>query len=224
MTKLLQFYSNYLTATRGESGTAVALAEPTQTSEQWIDEVARHYSLVTLERMLTAYDSKTRRAAAWALQFHGTENNSKALGYLLSDRDYFTRRTADNARRSIQQRSQSSVQRQVISQAENFMMLGRLENAESLMTLLVNESEPRSDIYALRAFIRFAQCRIELAAEDCKASIQLDPFAYRSFVALGQCFWHQLNNGAARECYLEAARIYPDWRPAHAGINLVADR
>lgn len=229
MTKLHRFYSNYLSATRGEYGSvgsSFGQQEQDLLSDgaKWIAEVQNHYNLSTITRMLSAFDTKTRRAAAWALQHHGNESQIENLGILLSDADYFTRKAADQARRAIKQRNQTSIQQQIVVQIEQCMVQGDLDQAETLATLIIDEAEARSDFYSLRAFIRFARGRVDLAATDCKKAIQLDRFAYQSFVALGQCYWHQLHNGAARECYLEAARIYPDCRPAHAGIELVAGR
>ena len=224
MTKLLQFYSNYLAATREEPG---SINCPTQTNDyasQWVAEVSNHYNLSTLSRMLASSESRTRRAAAWALQHHGDPSHVNELGYLLSDKEYFTRRAADNARKTIKLRSQSPLQFQIVQQIEQCLSNGQFERAESLSTLLIEEAEARSDIYSLRAFVRFANGKIEKAASDCKQAIQLDRFAYQSFVALGQCYWHQMNDGAARECYLEAARIYPDWRPAHMAMLHISDR
>ncbi len=224
MTKLLQIYENFLADTHGGSSSIVGLhygcgALSRWAPNRWIDEVAHHYTPNTLNRLLHSSDARTRLAATWALFFHGNLAHYTSLGRLLSDSVASIRRSADQARREIAARTQSSWHRKTEQDIEQLLASGSYLEADELASHLIAESDKRGDVYALRAGIRLAIGRFAHAIVDCKRGIQLDPYAYRTYVSLGQCYWHLRSDGAARECYLAASKIFPDWRPAQVLIE-----
>jgi tetratricopeptide (TPR) repeat protein len=223
MTKLLQFYENYIAQTYGDIHSIVISSIECRNPLRWIDEVKRHYSTATLLRLLTSSDMEIRRASAWALCYLGDETQYGSLGHLLSDEFRAVRSCADEARRAIQQRSQSPWHRKTVYQVEQLLADGEFRRASELASHLIDETDGRSDVYYLRAWIRFTNGDIEAATEDCKRALKLDPHSYQTCVALGQCYWHLGKDQAARECYLEANRIYPDWEPARSAIALLAN-
>ena len=215
MTKLLQYFENYLADCETEVGASSLDAS------NWIKLVRLKYTPHTLKRMLTSQQVGVRRAAAWALSHLGDESHACPLGMLLRDSARMVRSCADDARRAIAQRSQSPWHRQTVSRVEQLLADGKYKSATELASHLVDEADSRSDVYMLRAWVRFSGGDIEQAAEDCKRTLALDPFCYQACVALGQCLWHLGRDLAARECYCEAARIYPDWEPARAGLQML---
>jgi tetratricopeptide (TPR) repeat protein len=215
MAKLLQYYENHL----AECGTEVGM--PNQDASTWIACVRANYSPHTLNRMLSSQHANVRRAAAWGLSALGDESHCCQLGVLLRDSARQVRTCADEARRAILQRSQSPWHRQTATRVEQLLSEGFFKSAKELASHLVDEADTRSDVYLLRAWVRFSDGDIEQAAEDCKRTLAIDPFCYQACVALGQCLWHLGRDLAARECYWEAARIYPDWEPARAGLQML---
>ncbi len=215
MAKLLQYFENYL----ADCGTEVGACS--HDASKWISLVRLKYSPHTLKRMLASQQVGVRRAAAWALSHLGDESHACPLGMLLRDSARMVRSCADEARRAIAQRSQSPWHRQTVSQVEQLLADGLYKSATDLASHLVEEADSRSDVYMLRAWVRFSGGDIEQAAEDCKRTLALDPYCYQACVALGQCLWHLGRDLAARECYCEAARIYPDWEPARAGLQML---
>lgn len=215
MTKLLQYFENYLADCETEVGAS------SHDASNWIKLVRLKYTPHTLKRMLTSQQVGVRRAAAWALSHLGDESHACPLGMLLRDSARIVRSCADDARRAIAQRSQSPWHRQTVSRVEQLLADGKYKSATELASHLVDEADSRSDVYMLRAWVRFSGGDIEQAAEDCKRTLALDPFCYQACVALGQCLWHLGRDLAARECYCEAARIYPDWEPARAGLQML---
>jgi tetratricopeptide (TPR) repeat protein len=221
MTKLLQFYENYLNHTHQDSRAVVISSVDCSNPLRWIDEVRRYYSRATLQRLLASQSSSIRTAAAWALCYLGEIEHYQPLGFLLRDPCRNVRSCADEARRAILARSQSPWHRRTAYQVEQLLADGDNRSAEELASHLIDETDGRSDAYYLRAWIRFTEGNMELAASDCKRALHLDPFSYQACVALGQCFWHLGNDPAAKECFFEAAHIYPDWEPARAALDLV---
>lgn len=185
----------------------------------WAQRIEAMYNSHTLCRMLYSTDSRTRQAAAWGLGLIGEESALEALGPCLRDPFRGVRTAVDEARRTILARTQSPWHRETAQTIEDLLAKARLGEASHLADLLVEETESRSDAFMLRAWVRFSNQRMEWAAEDCKKTLSIDPFCYRACVALGQCFWHQNRDAVARECFLEAARLYPDWEPAYSALR-----
>ncbi|MCU0711031.1 MAG: tetratricopeptide repeat protein [Pirellula sp.] len=222
MTKLNDFFENYLAQTIGDDHTIVISTVEGRTPLYWVDRVRELYSPATLERLLASNQPDTRRAAAWALRYLGTESHYRPLGALLRDDSRSVRTSADEARRAICYRTQSPWHRKTAYEVEQLLANGSYRQAIDLANHLADETEGRGDVYYLRAWIHFTYGNIECAADDCKRCLQLDACSYQACVALGQCYWHLGNDGAAMECYLEAARIYPDWEPARTAISVLA--
>jgi tetratricopeptide (TPR) repeat protein len=216
MTKLLQFYENYIAEC--DEGSANSRCS----ALRWIESVALHYAPNTLCRLLSSKHDDLRRAAAWALSQLGDESHYATLGSLLRDPTRAVRTSADEARRTIAQRTQSPWHRRTVTNVEQLLAAGAFGSAVALASHLVEEAESRADAYMLRAWVLFSDGELNAAAEDCKKTLNLDPHCYQACVALGQCMWHLGRDTVARECYCEAYRIYPDWEPARAALQMLA--
>lgn len=206
--KLVEFFS----ACISEQGACTAYAAV---------QVAAWYTPATLSRLIGASKSQVRMAAAWGLGLIGDEVHLSPLGILLRDDRRGVRSVADEARRSILFRTQSPWHRRTAEKVEDFLAASELDKASELADQLVEETEFRSDAYFLRAWVRFCNVQWDAAIEDCKKTLTIDPFCYRACVALGQCFWHQNRNAAARECFYESMRLYPDFEPAHVALRML---
>ena len=217
MAKLLRFFEKYMLLLDESAG--VASLE----SSQWISQVRDHYEPNTLKRLLASKQVEVRRAAAWALSHLGNESHCMSLGVLLRDSARVVRTYADDARRTIAQRTQSPWHRTTATRIEQLLADGKFTSATELASHLVEEADSRADVYMLRAWVQFSNGELEAASDDCKRTLSLDPFCYQACVALGQCLWHLGRDMAARECYCEAARIYPDWEPARAALEMLTN-
>jgi len=218
MAKLVQFFENYCE----QRGSEPVIDSVFQDQSVWIEAVRTTYAPNTLKRMLASKHADVRRAAAWALSHLGDETHFQAIGVLLRDSVRTVRTIADDSRRAIAQRTQSPWHRKTATHVEQLLADGFFSSATELASHLVNEADNRADVYMLRAWVKFSDGAIESAVDDCKKTLALDPFCYQACVALGQCMWHLGRDPVARECYCEAARIYPDWEPARAGLLMLA--
>jgi tetratricopeptide (TPR) repeat protein len=216
MIKLLRFFENYSSQCDRDN------RKLRDSSSKWVHAVRTHYATSTLDRLLASQQADVRQAAAWALSYLGDESHSTSLGVLLRDSARMVRTFADDARRAIASRTQSPWHRKTAIRVEQLLADGWFYSASELANHLVEEADTRADVYMLRAWVRFSDGKIESAADDCKRTLALDPFCYQACVALGQCLWHMGRDLAARECYCEAARIYPDWEPARAALQMLA--
>ena len=157
MAKLLQYFENYLADCETDVGTSNCDAS------KWIALVRKTYAPHTLKRMLTSQQVGVRQAAAWALSHLGDESHSCPLGMLLRDSARMVRTCADEARRAIAQRTQSPWHRQTVSRVEQLLAEGMFKSASELASHLVDETDSRSDVYMLRAWVRLqssAACSI----------------------------------------------------------------
>jgi tetratricopeptide (TPR) repeat protein len=204
--KLVEFFN----ACISERGASVAFAAV---------QVAAWYTPATLSRLIGASQGQVRMVAAWGLGMIGDESHLSPLGYLLRDEVRSVRTAADEARRSILFRTQSPWHRRAAEEVEDFLAASEFDKASELADQLIEETEFRSDAYLLRAWVRFCSAKWDAAIADCKKTLFIDPFCYRACVALGQCFWHQNRNAAARECFYESMRLYPDFEPAHLALR-----
>lgn len=206
--KLVEFFN----ACISERGASLAFAAV---------QVASWYTPATLSRLIGASQSQVRMAASWGLGLIGEEAHLIPLGYLLRDDVRGVRSASDDARRSILFRTQSPWHRRTAEEIEDFLASSELVKASHLADQLVEETEMRSDAYLLRAWVRFCHAQWDSAIEDCKKTLTIDPFCYRACIALGQCFWHKNRNAAARECFYESMRLYPDFEPAHVALRAI---
>jgi tetratricopeptide (TPR) repeat protein len=218
MTKLLRSFEKHLSQGVDEEPSSRCCAS------KCILAVRSDYAPTTLVRLLASQQAEMRQAAAWALTYLGDESHFASLGALLRDSVRSVRSYADEARRAIQWRTQSPWHRKTASKIEQLLADGFFLSASKLSDHLVDEADRRADVYMLRAWVRFTDGQIETAIEDCKRTLALDPFCYQACLALGQCLWHKGQDLAARECYFEAAKIYPDWEPARAALHWLANR
>jgi tetratricopeptide (TPR) repeat protein len=206
--KLVEFFN----ACISEQGVSLALAAI---------QVATWYTPATLSRLIGSSQPQVRMSAAWGLGLIGQEPHLESLGHLLRDETRGVRSAADEARRGILFRTQSPWQRRTVQEIEDLLASSDLDKACSLADQLVEETELRSDAYFVRAWVRFCNIQWESAIEDCKKTLTIDPFCYRACVALGQCYWHQNRNAAARECFYESVRLYPDFEPARVALRML---
>lgn len=206
--KLLQIYADW-SHIKGHHG------------QNWSALIHSKYTPHTLVRMLSVSSSDTRRSAAWALGWIGDLVHLDCLGPLLGDASRKVRTAANEARRLIQSRTQTPWHRQCARRIEAMLAADQYSQACALADDLVQATESRSDAILLRAGVRFCNQQLVRAIDDFRATLSRDPYCFRACIALGQCYWHLHRDAAAYECFLEAARIYPDWRPAHDSLRLV---
>ncbi|MFM8186913.1 MAG: tetratricopeptide repeat protein, partial [Pirellula sp.] len=94
--------------------------------------------------------------------------------------------------------------------SESSMANSHWKSANRMVDQLVVEHAHDPQSWLLRVSIRLCTAQWLGASQDCRYLLSIDRDNYRACVFLGQCYWFMNRLGIAKECFLEAARIYPD--------------
>ncbi len=186
---------------------------------QFIASVAKRYSVATLQRLVVAGDTYSKRAAALALGLIGDMRSNSILGPLLRSRDRRLRLVVDDALRAISAREGSSAQRQQLELVVRCNECGNFERAFELATKLIESTGGTSETYHQRSLALFQLDSIDHAMDDCKQSLKLNEFHYAAMVGLGHC---HLELGDLLESlfwFRRAVEIYPDLEPVRMQIR-----
>lgn len=172
--------------------------------------ISEDYSVCTLRRLIFSRDTQIRRAAVWGLGWIGQHSECRFLGPLLRDPDAAIRFEADRAREQILLRVRSLWHRQFAEQIEDSMADSHWTSANRMVDKLVATHAEHPQTWLLRISVRMCTSQLAGAIEDCRQVLSIDRDCYRACVMLGQSYWFMQRISVAKECFLEAARIYPD--------------
>ena len=201
---LLRFYQRYL----NDADTA-----------RFIASIAGHYSLGTLQRLLTSGEIYSKRAAALALGLVGDESCYPLLGPLLRHPDRKLRLVVDDAIRAISSREGTASQRQLLESIVRSNECGNFEKTIEMSTQLLQSSGGLSEAYHQRSLALFQVDEIENAIADCRQALKLNEFHYAAMVGLGHCHLELGELIEALFWFRRSVEIYPDLEPVRAQIR-----
>lgn len=181
--------------------------------------VAKHYCNHTLKRMVHSRDIEKQQAAIWGLGLIGKQAEYSFLGPWLRTDSLAVRREADDARSLILERIRCEWQRQYALEIEDSIAEANWNSARRMADLLVTRHGLHPESWLLRSLIRLYTSQLSGAIDDCRHVLSFDPECYRACVLLGQCYWLLDRQATAKECFLEAARIYPECRAAKETLH-----
>lgn len=181
--------------------------------------VAEHYSAHTLRRLVYAKDVESRQAAIWGLGLIGEQSDYYFLGPLLRAGWFGVRSEADRSRSAILQRVRCSWHQDYAQRIEDSMADENWGLARRMADQLVRKHAEHPEAWLLRIVTRLCTSQISGAMDDCCFLLSFDRESYRACVLLGQCYWMLDRPATAKECFLEAARIYPECRVAHETLS-----
>lgn len=177
-------------------------------------KVAEHYSAHTLCRLVHARDGESRQAAIWGLGLLGEQSDYYFLGPWLRADWCGVRLEADRSRTAILQRVRGSWHQEYAQRIEDSMAEENWGLARRMADRLVRKHAEHPEAWLLRIVTRLCTSQISGAMDDCCFLLSFDRECYRALVLLGQCYWMLDRPMPAKECFLEAARIYPECRVA----------
>jgi hypothetical protein len=183
-------------------------------------QLARDYSISTLRRLVFSRDQEVREAALWALGAVGGKSEYAFLGPWLRACDPGLRQLADRAREHLLMRTRSEHQILFAQRIESSMANSHWKCANRMVNRLVVEHAHDPQSWLLRVSIRLCTRQWLGASQDCRYLLSFDRDNYRACVFLGQCYWYMNRLGIAKECFLEASRIYPDCSAASLANKL----
>ena len=195
---LLRFYQRYLND--GETA-------------RFIASVARHFTVGTLQRLLTNGDTYSRRAAALALGLIGNERCYGVLGPQLQSSDRKLRLVVDDAIRAIASREGNLTQRHQLDLIVRSNECGTFEKSVELATGLIDGVGGTAEAYHQRSLALFQLDAIDHAIEDCRQVLKMNGFHYGAMVGLGHCHLERGNLLEALHWFRRALEVFPDLEP-----------
>ena len=191
----------------------------TESSADFIDSVARSYSLESLETLAGYGGRMSRRAAILAIGFLGDFSNNAALGRGLVDRDRGVRLLADHGIRQLWFRIGNSGLETGLNRLVRQNRQHRFASAIDLADDLIDMSAGIAEVWNQRAIASYHLEDFQQAILDCRRTIQLNP--YHFLAALGSANGN-LERGEvveALEDYRLALEINPDLDTVRSQIN-----
>jgi tetratricopeptide (TPR) repeat protein len=171
---------------------------------RFIGDVSNHYTTATIARLLQTGDRMTRRAAALALGFLGSEEVNHALGMALHDEDRGVRFLAENALREAWLRVGTEDQRRRLRVVIRYCQSGRYHEAIDEATKLCEEAPKNAEVWNQRAIAWYQLKEYKKSAHDCMQALERNPYHFGAAVGLAHCCL-ELNDGFAAIDHLRRA-------------------
>jgi tetratricopeptide (TPR) repeat protein len=188
-------------------------------SASFIQAVTTHYSRSALERLATAEDRVTRRAAVLALGLTADYSANAALGRALSDKDRAVRMLAENGLRAVWRRQGNVYQRRRL---EEILRLNRSEQyAEAVVTagVLLQRAPSIAEAWNQRGIALYHQGRYHAALGDLQQALELNSYHFGAALGMAHCHLQLENVAASLECFELALRINPNLEGVRAQVQ-----
>jgi tetratricopeptide (TPR) repeat protein len=185
----------------------------------FIKSVSENYTLGSLARLAVVGSRISRRAAVLAVSFLGDFSHNAVLGISLHDEDRGVRVIAENGIREMWRRDGSSEHRQRLeviirhNACEEFRRVGQL--ADSLLI----DVPWFAEVWNQRAIARYQQERFEESIDDCRQTLELNPYHYPAAVGMAHCFLELGDAFAALESFRRSLRLNPDMEAVRTQVE-----
>lgn len=188
----------------------------------FVMEVGRRYTCPTLARLLESGDRVTRRGAALALGFLGDyETANRPLGRALVDGDRAVRLIAESGIRWVWFRWGEAPLRHALGRLARYNTEHRFGRVLDLAADLLDAAPELPETWNQRAIARFQIGRFEESAEDCRRTLELNPYHYLAAVGLGHCHLETGRVIPALECFRRALTLSPDLEGVRAQVEFL---
>ena len=188
-------------------------------SARLIGDVARRYTLGTLERLARHPLRPTRRAAVLALGFLADYGSNAVLGRRLRDDDRLVRLLAENAIRSVWQRAGNETERMLLQIVIQHNTSDRYRDALAKATELIEEAPALAEAWNQRGVAYYRLGRYTEAARDAHQTLELNPYHFDASTEMAHCYLHLGQYRSALECLRRALRLNPGLEGVRAGIH-----
>lgn len=175
--------------------------------EQFRKDVKARYTEGTLVRLLHYGRTEIRRAAVLALGLTGTMAANASVAHHLHDDDAQVRRLAADALWNIWFRAEGESQRREL---QRLSQLPDLNKSLRGLNTLIERSPGFAEAYNQRAIVYFRLGKYDKSAEDCRRTLQRNPFHFGAQAGLAQCLIKMKRPRAALRALRQALKINPD--------------
>lgn len=184
-----------------------------------IGDVARRYTLGTLERLAVHSLAPTRRAAVLALGFLADYGSNAVLGRRLRDDDRLVRLLAETSIRNVWQRAGSDTDYMLLRIVIQHNTSERHRDALRQATELIEQAPALAEAWNQRGVSYNCLGRYAEAARDYHQTLELNPYHFDASTEMGHCYLHLGQYRSALECLRKALRLNPGLEGVRAGVH-----
>ena len=181
----------------------------TQDIEAFRVAVEARYSEGTLARLAESGPTRARRAAVLALGIVGGYGSNTAVAERLKDDDPVVRELAIDALWGIWFRAGTPAQNEALERVRGLVLRDRPSQAVEAATRLIAEAPEFAEAYNQRAIARFQLGRFEESADDCRRTLERNPYHIGALGGLAQCMLQLDRPGEALSAYRRLGVLQP---------------
>lgn len=168
------------------------------------------YSQETLIESLENRKPLTCRAAAYALGEIANEDAIPSLVAALTHEDPGTRANAEQALWSIWFRSDDESVGAMMQKGTNHIKKQQYGEAIQVFSEVIRIAANFAEGYNQRAIAYFMSDELSKSIEDCKKTVELNPFHFGALAGMGQCYLKLGDLAAAMDAFQRALEINPN--------------
>ena len=168
------------------------------------------YSQETLIESLENRKPLTCRAAAYALGEIANEDAIPSLVAALTHEDPGTRANAEQALWSIWFRSDDESVSAMMQKGTNHIKKQQYGEAIQVFSEVTRIAANFAEGYNQRAIAYFMSDELSKSIEDCKKTVELNPFHFGALAGMGQCYLKLGDLAAAMDAFQRALEINPN--------------
>jgi tetratricopeptide (TPR) repeat protein len=176
----------------------------------FIRNVAKHYTVSSLERLTASRDRETKRAAILSLGFLSDFRSNEILARSLRDDDRGVRLLAENGIRALWCRDGSEAQQMWLRSIVRLNNAGQWHEAVEQASWLLDEAPRFAEVWNQRAIARFGLGEFAGSIEDGRRTLECNRYHFAAAVGLAQSYLHLDQGEAALECLQHALSVNPD--------------
>jgi tetratricopeptide (TPR) repeat protein len=190
-----------------------------QNATAFADNVAKRYTIGTLERMAANGDRISRRAAVSALGLFSDYRSNATLGRALHDPDRGVRMLADNGIRAVWCRVGDRVQRKNLHAVIELIAERRNETAARRATKLIAAAPWIAEAWNQRALAYFGLKKFVESIRDCEQALEINPYHFGAATGMAQCHLQLGNRAVALVCFRRALALNPNLEGVRAHVH-----
>ena len=180
-----------------------------QDIEAFRRNVSARYNEGTLARLLQAGEPQARRASVLALGLFGGFGSNAAVARGLRDPDPTVRTLADNALWAIWFRADTLENNEALERVRALINRGRFDQAIEQAGHLVAKAPTFAEAYNQRAICHFFQGQFAESVDDCRKTLELNPYHTGALAGMGQCLIRLGRRAEAIRTFKRALKIQP---------------
>jgi tetratricopeptide (TPR) repeat protein len=202
--RLSRFYQSYL---RSEDCSA------------FIRDVAQFYTIDTIHQLALRGDRIVRRAATMAIGFLGDFSSNGVLGECLRDQDRGVRMLSEHGIQRIWFRQGSQSEQLELNVIQRLNRSHEFRRTIRKATKLIRASAQLGEAWNQRGIAYFALGNFKQALNDCRETLNLNPYHFSANVGIGHCLLMLGKPEQALMSFRDALAINPSLDSVREQIN-----